>query len=99
MLHRVLEVAQQETRADKAALLLLSIGIPPDETDKIFERFYQVEDSLTRKHEGIGLGLAIVKSMVELGGGRVWVESELGKGSTFTFTIPQPVAAPERLER
>ena len=89
MLHRVLEVAQQETRADKAALLLLSIGIPPDETDKIFERFYQVEDSLTRKHEGIGLGLAIVKSMVELGGGRVWVESELGKGSTFTFTIPK----------
>lgn len=69
------------------------MGIPPDETRKIFERFYQVGYSLTRKHDGIGLGLAIVKSMVELWGGRVWVESELGKESTFTFTIPQPVAA------
>ena len=66
------------------------IGIPPDEIDKIFDRFYQVEDSLTREHEGIGLGLAIVKGMVELWGGHVWVESELGRGSTFTFTIPQP---------
>lgn len=71
------------------------IGIPPQEKDKIFERFYQVEDSLTRRHEGIGLGLAIVKGMVELWHGRIWVESELGAGSTFTFTIPQSVAATE----
>ncbi len=71
------------------------IGIPSTETDKIFERFYQVEDSLTRRHEGIGLGLAIVKSMVDLWGGRVWVESEVNEGSTFIFSIPQSVAALE----
>lgn len=65
------------------------IGIPACETEKIFERFYQVEDSLTRAHEGIGLGLAIVKGTVELWKGRVWVESQVGEGSTFTFTIPQ----------
>jgi len=66
------------------------IGIPTDALDKIFERFFQVEDSLTRQHEGIGLGLSIVKGIVELWGGRVWVESELGRGSTFMFTVPQP---------
>jgi signal transduction histidine kinase len=71
------------------------IGIPADETAKIFGRFYQVEDSLTRAHEGIGLGLAIVKSTVELWNGRVWVESQVGQGSTFTFTIPQDHASAE----
>jgi signal transduction histidine kinase/FixJ family two-component response regulator len=64
------------------------IGIPPESLDKIFDRFYQVEDSLTRQHGGIGLGLAIVKSFVELCQGRIWVESEVGKGSTFTFELP-----------
>jgi len=64
------------------------IGIPPEERDKIFDRFYQVEDSLTRQHGGIGLGLAIVKSFVELCQGHIWVESEVGKGSTFTFELP-----------
>jgi signal transduction histidine kinase/DNA-binding response OmpR family regulator len=64
------------------------IGIPPEERDKIFDRFYQVEDSLTRQHGGIGLGLAIVKSFVEFCQGRIWVESEVGKGSTFTFELP-----------
>jgi signal transduction histidine kinase/ActR/RegA family two-component response regulator len=64
------------------------IGIPPEERDRIFDRFYQVEDSLTRQHGGIGLGLAIVKSFVELCQGQIWVESEVGKGSTFTFDLP-----------
>lgn len=68
------------------------IGIPANELNHIFERFYQVEDSLTREHEGIGLGLAIAKGMVQLWNGRIWVQSEVGKGSTFTFTIPQPAA-------
>lgn len=71
------------------------IGISPDEADRIFDRFYQVEDSLTREYPGIGLGLAIVKGMVDLWRGRIWVESKLGEGSTFTFTIPQPVASAE----
>jgi signal transduction histidine kinase/ActR/RegA family two-component response regulator len=65
------------------------IGIPPEEHGMIFERFYQVEDSLTRKQGGIGLGLAIAKGIVELCGGRIWVESGVGRGSTFTFTILQ----------
>jgi signal transduction histidine kinase len=75
---------------DKALVAIgdTGIGIPPEERDKIFERFYQVEDSLTRQHGGIGLGLAIVKSFVELCQGRIWVESEVGKGSTFTFELP-----------
>jgi len=64
-------------------------GIPHHLHDKIFDRFYQVEKSLTRAHEGMGLGLSIVKGMVELWGGQVWVESEMGKGSTFSFTIPR----------
>ncbi len=65
------------------------LGIPPEEMERIFRRFYQVEDSLTRIHGGMGLGLSVVKSMVELHGGRVWVESEVGKGSTFSFILPQ----------
>jgi len=64
------------------------IGIPPEEHERIFERFYQVEDSLTREHGGIGLGLSITKSLVELCQGRIWVESEIGKGSTFLFELP-----------
>jgi signal transduction histidine kinase len=64
------------------------IGIAEGEQDRIFERFYQVEDSLTREHEGMGLGLSIAKGMAELLGGRISLESELGRGSTFRFTVP-----------
>jgi len=64
------------------------IGIPPDYHHKIFDRFRQVEASYTRKFGGNGLGLAISKNLVELMGGAIWVESEVGKGSTFYFTLP-----------
>jgi signal transduction histidine kinase len=64
------------------------IGIPAKERGRIFAPFYQVEDSLTRTHGGLGLGLAIVKSAVATCGGRIWVESEEGAGSTFSFTLP-----------
>ncbi len=64
------------------------IGIPPREQERIFDRFYQVEPSLTRRFEGMGLGLSIAKGMVELHGGRIWVESVEGMGSSFTFALP-----------
>ncbi|MDW7990667.1 MAG: GAF domain-containing protein, partial [Anaerolineae bacterium] len=64
------------------------IGIPPEKLPKIFEAFTQVDSSPSRKYGGTGLGLTISKSFVELHGGKIWVESELGKGSTFTFALP-----------
>jgi signal transduction histidine kinase/CHASE3 domain sensor protein len=63
-------------------------GIPADEQQKIFEEFHQVDSSSTRKKGGTGLGLAISKRIVELHGGRIWVESEPGRGSSFRFVIP-----------
>jgi len=63
-------------------------GIPDSHIDKIFERFQQVEDHQMGKPKGAGLGLPICKEIVEHHGGKIWVESELGKGSTFAFTAP-----------
>ncbi|MBI4787922.1 MAG: GAF domain-containing protein [Chloroflexi bacterium] len=67
------------------------IGIAPDQVEKIFTRFYQVDGSTTRRFGGVGLGLAIVKRIVEAHKGRVWVASVAGKGSTFYFAIPKAV--------
>ncbi|EKD31067.1 MAG: PAS/PAC sensor hybrid histidine kinase [uncultured bacterium] len=64
------------------------IGIPKELYDKIFDRFIQVEKSLSRDHEGAGLGLAISRGFVELLGGKIWVESEIGKNTTFYFNLP-----------
>ncbi|MFN3531812.1 MAG: ammonium transporter [Candidatus Brocadia sp.] len=64
------------------------IGIKPEDMDKLFEPFRQVDGSYARRYEGTGLGLALTKRLVELHGGRIWVKSEYGKGSTFTFTLP-----------
>jgi signal transduction histidine kinase/DNA-binding response OmpR family regulator len=68
-------------------------GIPEDKCVSIFEKFSQIDDSATRKHEGTGLGLAIASSLVSLMGGKIGVESELGKGSIFWFTASLPVHA------
>jgi two-component system sensor histidine kinase VicK len=64
------------------------IGIPQDKLERIFERFYQVNGSPTRRFGGTGLGLALVKKAIEAHGGKVWAESQEGQGSTFFFTLP-----------
>ncbi len=63
-------------------------GIAPEHRERIFERFYQADISISRDFEGAGLGLPISKGLVELLGGTIWLESEVGKGTTFFFTIP-----------
>jgi PAS domain S-box-containing protein len=70
------------------------VGIPADKLDKLFQRFQQLEPFTRRRWSGVGLGLSISKASVELQGGRIWAESEVGKGSTFHFTLP--IAQDER---
>lgn len=64
------------------------VGIPEQDLERIFERFYQVEAHLTRRHGGMGLGLSVAKAMVEMHGGRIWAESVEGGGSRFIFLLP-----------
>ncbi|MBI4611442.1 MAG: GAF domain-containing protein [Candidatus Rokubacteria bacterium] len=85
------KVRVQATLAD--ATFLVSVadtgpGIAPADQEKIFEEFQQADSSPTKRKGGTGLGLAIARRIIELHGGRIWVESELGKGSIFRFTIP-----------
>lgn len=65
------------------------IGIPESEQEQIFERFYRVENALSRRTQGAGLGLYLCRAIVEAHGGRIWVESKPGYGSTFVFTLPR----------
>jgi signal transduction histidine kinase len=71
------------------------IGIPKNELENIFGEFQQVDTAITREFSGTGLGLNITKKFVEMHGGRIWVESELGAGSTFSFTVPLRVETSE----
>jgi two-component system sensor histidine kinase/response regulator len=69
-------------------------GIPSEELDAIFDKFHQVRRDGQHKTHGTGLGLTIAKSLIELHGGRIWVESEMGKGCRFIFTLPTTADAP-----
>ncbi|MBD2467105.1 response regulator [Nostoc sp. FACHB-145] len=93
-----LETKQQE---DEVVLIVKDKGrgIPADKLDSIFERFQQVDSSDSRNHDGTGLGLAICKSIIQQHGGRIWVESVLGEGSTFYFTLPIIKATQPEIEQ
>ena len=89
-----------EPRTGASSLVVVTVmdtgaGIPADDLPHIFERFYRVDRSRTRISGGTGLGLAVVKQLVESQGGRVWAESEVGKGTTFHFTLPAVARAAE----
>ncbi|RPJ28886.1 MAG: GAF domain-containing sensor histidine kinase [Chloroflexi bacterium] len=78
---------QEDSGHFKVSVTDNGIGIPARDLPRVFERFFQVETHLTRRYGGMGLGLSVAKAMIELHGGRIWVESEEGKGSTFTFLL------------
>jgi signal transduction histidine kinase len=65
------------------------IGIPEEDLERVFDRFYQVESHLTRRHEGMGLGLSIARTMIEMHNGEIWCESKEGVGSIFGFSLPK----------
>lgn len=80
---------QEEPAFYKVSVIDDGIGIPDRDLPRVFERFFQVETHLTRRYGGMGLGLAVAKAMIELHGGRIWAESEAGKGSSFIFVLPR----------
>ncbi len=73
------------------------IGIAKEHLNKLFTSFYQVDSGTTRAYPGTGMGLAIVKRIIEAHGGKIWVESELGKGSKFMFTLPAEAPKVEKV--
>jgi PAS domain S-box-containing protein len=77
-----------ESDSVEVAIIDEGIGLSPEQQSMIFDRFYRVDNALTRETQGAGLGLYIVRSIVEAHGGRIWVESEPGHGTTFRFSLP-----------
>lgn len=80
--------AETDGKMVKVFVVDTGIGIPPGDVERVFDRFYQVESHLTRKHGGMGLGLSIAKAMVEMHGGQIFCESREGTGSLFWFMLP-----------
>ena len=85
---RIDVLARREDSNAVIAVQDTGIGIALEDQAEVFEEFRQVGRDYTKKHEGTGLGLALTKKFVELHGGKIWLQSEPGKGSIFTFTIP-----------
>jgi signal transduction histidine kinase len=79
---------EEEDGYIKVSVIDDGIGITSKDLPRVFERFFQAESHLTRHYGGMGLGLAVAKAMIEIHDGRIWVESEEGKGSTFIFLLP-----------
>ena len=75
------------------------IGISEADKEHVFEKFRQAGDTLTDKPTGTGLGLSICRQIIEYHGGKIWVESEIGKGSTFYFTLPVYAKSDDMPER
>jgi len=88
--------AKREDSVMKLSVTDTGMGIPKKEVGKVFDKFYQTDASIKRKYPGTGLGLAITKGLVEAHGGKIWVESELGKGTKFYFTLPLDVKAGQK---
>ena len=102
VLHNLIENALEHSQSPKIRLNVqysenhlqfsvkdYGVGISPDDLGRVFERFYRVHKDRSRQTGGTGIGLALVKHIVQLHGGRTWVESEPGQGATFYFTLPQ----------
>ena len=87
-LYRETEVVPDLIDQAVSAVQAKALSIPADELQNIFERFHRIDKSRTRSTGGTGLGLTIARSFVEAHGGKITVQSELGKGSRFSFTIP-----------
>ncbi len=85
---QVLVKAELASGYVKVSVIDNGVGIPARDMPRVFERFFQVESHLTRRHGGMGLGLSVAKVMIEMHGGRIWAESVEGKGSNFTFVLP-----------
>jgi len=85
------EIVVKAWQKDKELVVSVAdqgIGIPAEEFDKVFDRMYRIEQRLSQDPGGMGLGLSLCKALVEGHGGRIWLESEVGKGSTFYFSLP-----------
>lgn len=87
---RILVKAVQESKTIQVSVSDTGMGIRQEDLPKLFKEFRQLDASTTRNQSGTGLGLAIAKRFVELHGGRIWVESQLGIGSTFSLSLPLP---------
>ena len=83
-----ISIARDGTEWVRVSVIDTGPGIPTAESQRIFDKFYQVAESGRSKPKGTGLGLAISKALVELHGGKIWVESHVNRGSTFSFTLP-----------